>query len=60
MFSLATGRKITAYSAVLLALGGVLFGYDSGIITPIIALDSFVAYFDQPSGTVTGGIVSAL
>ena len=53
------GRKTTIFSAVFLALGGFLFGYDSGIITSTIALPSFVAYFDKPSDTVTGGIVSA-
>lgn len=53
------GRRTTVFSAIFLALGGFLFGYDSGIITSTIALDSFVAYFDQPSDTVTGGIVSA-
>lgn len=53
------GRKTTVFSAVFLALGGFLFGYDSGIITSTIALESFVAYFDQPSDTVTGGVVSA-
>ncbi|KAK8043255.1 general substrate transporter [Apiospora phragmitis] len=42
-----------------LAIGGFLFGYDSGIITSTIALDTFRAYFSAPSETVTGGIVSA-
>lgn len=37
----------------------VLFGYDSGIITSTIALDTFKKYFDDPSDTIVGGIVSA-
>ncbi|KAL3456386.1 general substrate transporter [Aspergillus heterothallicus] len=47
------------FSAVFLATGGFLFGYDSGIITSTISLPHFKAYFGNPSNTVTGGIVSA-
>jgi MFS family permease len=36
-----------------------LFGYDSGIITSTIALPTFKEYFNDPSDTITGGIVSA-
>ncbi|KAJ0331410.1 hypothetical protein COL922a_012006 [Colletotrichum nupharicola] len=53
------GRLTTVFSAVFLAIGGFLFGYDSGIITSMIALDTFKEYFSDPSDTVTGGIVSA-
>lgn len=53
------GRLTTVLSAVFLAIGGFLFGYDSGIITSTIALDSFEKYFRHPSDTVAGGIVSA-
>ncbi len=49
----------TVFSAVFLAVGGFLFGYDSGIITSTISLPTFNAYFTHPSGTVTGGIVSS-
>ncbi|KAL2825742.1 general substrate transporter [Aspergillus cavernicola] len=49
----------TVFSAVFLAVGGFLFGYDSGIITSTISLDTFNEYFGHPSGTVTGGIVSS-
>jgi MFS family permease len=38
---------------------GFLFGYDSGIITSTIALDSFKVYFDNLNDTISGGIVSA-
>jgi MFS family permease len=37
----------------------VLFGYDSGIITSTIALPTFKNYFNHPSDTTIGGIVSA-
>jgi MFS family permease len=53
------GRATTIFSAVFLALGGFLFGYDSGIITSTIALPTFVEYFGKPSDSTTGGIVSA-
>ncbi|KAE8137733.1 general substrate transporter [Aspergillus pseudotamarii] len=53
------GRAITIFSSILLSTGGFLFGYDSGIITSTIALPTFVEYFNDPSDTVTGGIVSA-
>ncbi|GKT44506.1 high-affinity glucose transporter [Colletotrichum spaethianum] len=53
------GRLTTVFSGVFLAIGGFLFGYDSGIITSTIALDTFEAYFSDPSDTVAGGIVSA-
>jgi sugar porter (SP) family MFS transporter len=53
------GRATTIFSAVFLALGGFLFGYDSGIITSTIALPTFVDYFGTPSDSTTGGIVSA-
>ncbi|KAH7359689.1 general substrate transporter [Pyrenochaeta sp. MPI-SDFR-AT-0127] len=53
------GLAVTVFSAVFLATGGFLFGYDSGIITSTIALPTFKEYFNDPSDTVTGGIVSA-
>ncbi|PSN68777.1 general substrate transporter [Corynespora cassiicola Philippines] len=53
------GFAITVFSAIFLSTGGFLFGYDSGIITSTIALDTFKDYFSTPSSTVTGGIVSA-
>ncbi|KAL3471150.1 general substrate transporter [Aspergillus californicus] len=49
----------TIFSAVFLAVGGFLFGYDSGIITSTISLETFKEYFNSPNGTVTGGIVSS-
>ncbi|RAH42504.1 sugar porter family MFS transporter [Aspergillus brunneoviolaceus CBS 621.78] len=49
----------TLLSAVFLAIGGFLFGYDSGIVTSTIAQTEFIKYFSNPSDTVTGGVVSA-
>ncbi|KAJ5970565.1 uncharacterized protein N7479_000483 [Penicillium vulpinum] len=49
----------TLLTAVFLATGGFLFGYDSGIITSTIGQTEFIKYFSDPSDTVTGGIVSA-
>ncbi|PYH93972.1 general substrate transporter [Aspergillus ellipticus CBS 707.79] len=49
----------TLLSAAFLAIGGFLFGYDSGIVTSTIGQTEFIKYFDNPSDTVTGGIVSA-
>ncbi|KAF7586705.1 hypothetical protein BBP40_008423 [Aspergillus hancockii] len=42
-----------------LAVGGFLFGYDSGIITSAISLATSKEYFGNPSSTVTGGVVSS-
>ncbi|RYO26779.1 hypothetical protein AA0111_g7690 [Alternaria arborescens] len=53
------GLAVTVFSAIFLATGGFLFGYDSGIITSTIALDTFKEYFSDPSDDVVGGIVSA-
>ncbi|KAB8073476.1 general substrate transporter [Aspergillus leporis] len=53
------GHAQTVFSALFLAVGGFLFGYDSGIITSTISLSTFKEYFGNPSGTVTGGVVSS-
>ncbi|KAB8247071.1 hexose carrier protein [Aspergillus flavus] len=53
------GHAQTVFSALFLAVGGFLFGYDSGIITSTISLATFKDYFGNPSGTVTGGVVSS-
>ncbi|KAK4494249.1 hypothetical protein PRZ48_014547 [Zasmidium cellare] len=52
------GKATTLFSSAFLAIGGFLFGYDSGIITSTIAQPHFVDYFSNPSDAVTGGIVS--
>ncbi|KAJ2004629.1 hypothetical protein H4R26_002392, partial [Coemansia thaxteri] len=42
------------------ALGGMLFGYDIGIMSSILQMDGFNKYFDSPSPLATGVIVSSL
>ncbi|KAF7546530.1 hypothetical protein G7Z17_g8375 [Cylindrodendrum hubeiense] len=54
-----SGDAITIASAAFLAVGGFLFGYDSGIISSTIALPHFIEYFDDPSDDTAGGIVSS-
>ncbi|KAH6949407.1 general substrate transporter [Ilyonectria sp. MPI-CAGE-AT-0026] len=53
------GNTITIASAAFLAVGGFLFGYDSGIISSTIALPHFKEYFNSPSDDTAGGIAVA-
>ncbi|EAW20794.1 sugar porter family MFS transporter [Aspergillus fischeri NRRL 181] len=55
----AMGRLKTAGVAAFLALGGFLFGYDSGIISSTIAQPHFIQYMGTPSSAERGGIVSS-
>ncbi|KAL4900631.1 hypothetical protein BDW74DRAFT_188072 [Aspergillus multicolor] len=48
----------TVGSAVFIALGGFLFGYELGIISSTIAQPHFIAYFSEPSDALDGAIVS--
>ncbi|KAK7935566.1 hypothetical protein PG985_001061 [Apiospora marii] len=48
----------TFLTSILLGLGGFLYGYDSGIITPSLALRSFNQYFGNPDPSLRGAIVS--
>ncbi|KAI1774321.1 general substrate transporter [Hypoxylon cercidicola] len=45
-------------TSLFLGIGGFLYGYDSGIITPSLALRSFLTYFGQPDAATRGAIVS--
>ncbi|ERT00356.1 hexose carrier protein [Sporothrix schenckii 1099-18] len=56
---LKSGSSVTIVSAAFLAVGGFLFGYDSGIISSVIALPTFMDYFHNPSDQIDGGIVSS-
>jgi MFS family permease len=53
------GRLRTAGTSLFLAIGGFLFGYDSGIIASTIAQPHFVKYMGTPSPSEQGGIVSS-
>jgi hypothetical protein len=53
------GNLLTIFSAIFLAVGGFLFGYDSGIISSSIVLPNFEAYFNNPNDDIVGGIVSS-
>jgi MFS family permease len=53
------GRLVTAGSAIFLAIGGFLFGFDSGIVSSTIVQPQFITYFDTPSPSQAGGIVSS-
>ncbi|KAK4233548.1 general substrate transporter [Achaetomium macrosporum] len=48
----------TFLASLFLGIGGFLYGYDSGIITPSLALASFNAYFNRPNAPLRGAIVS--
>ncbi|KAM7189904.1 General substrate transporter [Rhypophila sp. PSN 637] len=48
----------TFLTSIFLGIGGFLYGYDSGIITPSLALGTFVKYFDYPAPPLRGAIVS--
>jgi len=52
------GKATVILSSAFLAIGGFLFGYDSGIIGGVISFPQFIEYFNNPNSTVTGGIVS--
>ncbi|KAH7310762.1 general substrate transporter [Stachybotrys elegans] len=45
-------------TSLFLGIGGFLYGYDSGIITPSLALSSFLVYFGNPDPPLRGAIVS--
>lgn len=49
----------TVGSAIFIAIGGFLFGYELGIISSTIAQPHFIAYFSNPSDELAGGIVSS-
>lgn len=53
------GKALVISCAAFSAIGGFLFGYDSGIISSTIAQHKFIEYFENPSDATAGGIVSA-
>ncbi|KAI5780973.1 MFS sugar transporter-like protein [Geopyxis carbonaria] len=53
------GKLFTFSLAIFAAFGSFLFGYDSGVMTDVIASEHFLAYFNTSSGSpVLGAIVS--
>ncbi|KAI8137862.1 general substrate transporter [Fennellomyces sp. T-0311] len=53
------GLYRSLFTAVFACVGSFLFGYDSGVITNVIAQEHFIDHFDSPSAAAQGGIVSA-
>ncbi|KAJ8097647.1 general substrate transporter [Lipomyces tetrasporus] len=45
--------------AALLSSGSLMFGYDSGLLSTVIAQPEFISYFNNPTGALLGGIVSS-
>jgi len=41
-----------------LAIGGFLYGFDSGVLTPTLVTTYFNRYFDQPDANMRGALVS--
>jgi len=48
----------TLWVALFAAMGTLLFGFDTGIVTTTIAQTSWVEYMDHPSNALTGAVVS--
>ncbi|KAM0328884.1 hypothetical protein ACHAQA_005300 [Verticillium albo-atrum] len=53
------GKAVTILSAIFLATGGLLFGYDSGIVSSTLIQKHFVEYFGEINDDEAGGIVSS-
>jgi sugar porter (SP) family MFS transporter len=53
------GLRRSLFTAVFACVGSVLFGYDSGVITNVIAQDHFVSRFSSTTSAEQGGIVSS-
>lgn len=53
------GRFYSVFVAVLAATGSFLFGYDSGVMTDVIASPNFLRYFNTtPTSAIIGAINS--
>ncbi|KAI0835785.1 hypothetical protein F5Y06DRAFT_118815 [Hypoxylon sp. FL0890] len=51
-------KPICLLTSLFFGIGGFLYGYDLGIITPTLALKSFLGYSGQPDAATRGAIVS--
>ncbi|KAJ2328123.1 Ribulose bisphosphate carboxylase large chain, partial [Coemansia sp. RSA 2702] len=55
------GHKAPKYVVSgITALGGLLFGYDIGIMASILQMERFLDYFNHPGPLAVGVIVSSL
>ncbi|KAI8866858.1 general substrate transporter [Ramicandelaber brevisporus] len=52
-------KRQVYYAASLAAIGGFLYGYDQGVMGSLLAIAPFRDYFDHPTATIRGLIVSA-
>lgn len=55
-----TGRSLIYFTSVFVSLGVFLFGYDQGVMSGIITGPYFKTYFNDPSPTEIGTMVSIL
>lgn len=57
-----TNKRVPLYVrvSILIAIGGMLFGLDTGTIGPVTAMSSFEASFGSFSATIHGVIVSSI
>lgn len=53
------GKAFTVSLAMFAATGSFLFGYDSGVMTDVIASKNFLTYFNTvPTSAIVGAINS--
>ncbi|CAM1507952.1 Fc.00g048000.m01.CDS01 [Cosmosporella sp. VM-42] len=52
------GKSFMYWCSIFATTGSLIYGYDSGIISTTLGQKTFPAYFNNPSSTLTGAIVS--
>ncbi|KAK4199489.1 MFS sugar transporter-like protein [Triangularia verruculosa] len=53
------GKAFNIFLAVFAATGSFLFGYDSGVMTDVIASENFLEYFDTSTGSAIIGAINS-